>query len=156
MAVLVQCDGGVGVAQQSGQRHNVHALLQGPGGERVPETVKVGSGNSCLANTSLKQILVSPGLIGLAIFLAEHIAARIVARILIAELHLDGVVILKVFEQTVHDVYCSAGVICLGALYGMNAGAGANGRIKVGQAISGFADLKRPVCHIYIFPPQAA
>lgn len=130
------------MAQQPGQRHNVHALFQGSGGERVPEAVKVGSGNSCLANTSLKQILVSPGLIGLAIFLAEHIAAGIVAGVLIAEFHLDGVVILKIFEQTVHDVYRSAGVICLGALYGMNAGAGANGRIKVRQTISGFTDLK--------------
>ena len=40
VAVLVQGDGGVGVAQQPGEGHHVHPLLQGPCGEGVSKLVE--------------------------------------------------------------------------------------------------------------------
>ena len=63
VAVLVQRDGWAGVAQQPGERYDVHPLLHAPGGEGVPEAVEVGVGDPRPPHTPLEQILIGAPLI---------------------------------------------------------------------------------------------
>ena len=58
MAVLVQGDGGIGVPQKPGQRHNIHPLFQGPGGKGMSQAMEVGVGDPRLPDAPLEQVLV--------------------------------------------------------------------------------------------------
>ena len=78
--------------QQPGQRHNIHPLFQGPSGKGMSQAMEVGVGDPRLPDAPLEQVLVGPWLIGLTIFLAEHIAVQIVGRVFCNNGHLDSAV----------------------------------------------------------------
>ena len=156
MAVLVQRDGRAGVAQQAGEGHNVHPFLHAPGGEGVPEAVDVGVGDPRLPDTPLEQILVGAPLVGVPVFLTEHIALRVVRGILFPDGHLDLMVVEEVLVEGIHDENRSPGVVGLGGLSGGDTGGGLDGVVKVGEPGADFADLETSVFQVHILPPQAA
>ena len=63
VAVLVQGNGGVGVAQQFGECHRVHPLLQCPCCKGVAQRVEVCIRDAGPGYTAFEQILISAGLI---------------------------------------------------------------------------------------------
>lgn len=83
MPVFVQGHGRIGAAQQLGEGHRVHPLLQCPGHEGMTQGVKVGLLDARPGHTAFEQVLVGPGLVGRSVFLAEYIALRIVLWVLL-------------------------------------------------------------------------
>ena len=89
MPVLVQGNGGVGVAQQLREGHRVHPLLQSSGGKGMAQRMKIGAGDARSGHASLEKILIGSGLIGLSILLTKDVTTGIVARILLHDGELD-------------------------------------------------------------------
>lgn len=113
MPVLVQGNGGVGVAQQLGEGHRIHPLFQGSGGKGVAQRMKVGAWDARPGHASLKKILIGSGLIGLPILLAENISSGIVAGVLLHDGELDLSVLGQLLIKFITEIDDAPGVIGL-------------------------------------------
>ena len=156
VAVLVQRNGGIGVAQDSGQCDDVHTVLQSPGGESVPQGVEIRVLYSRPPHAPLEQVLVGPGLIGRPILLAEDIALGIVAGILLHQGKLDLPVLAQLLIELITEVDDPPGVICFCGRDGADAGGGLDGSIVVWKAVSGLTDQELSLFHVDVIPAQTA
>ena len=141
VAVFVHRDGRIGVAQQPGERYNVHPLFQGPGGEGVTEGMEIGVLDPRLPHTALEQVLIGPGLIGLAVLLTEHVALLVVAGVFGGNGVLNLFVILQVLEKLVQEIDGPSGVVRLGGGHRIDSGGCRDGIVVVGKPVPRLADL---------------
>ena len=93
-----------------------------------------------------------PPFVGLAVFLAEHIALPIIAWVLGSDGVLDFFVICQIFQKLVQQVNCPPGVVRLGRGNRFDAGGGRDGVIVVGKPVPRFADPKNSLLHIHVLP----
>ena len=116
--------------------------------------MKIGVRDTGLPDAALEQILIGARLVGLTVFLAEYIAIRVIARILLLYGHLNGMIVQKVLIQPVHNEYRSAGAVRLCGAHCFHAGGGLHGVVKVTQAVPSLANFERAAIHVHVLPAQ--
>lgn len=101
------------MAQQLGEGHRVHPLLQGSGGKGVAQRMEVGAWDARSGHASLKKILIGSGLIGLPILLTKDVTTGIVAGILLHDGELDLPVPGQLLIKFITEIDDAPGVIRL-------------------------------------------
>ena len=144
------------MAEQTRQRHDVHALLQRPRRERVSEAVEIGVPDSGLPHAPLEQVLIGAGFVGVAVLLTEHIAVRVINRVLRRDGILNRLVFQQVVEQAFHQIHASAGVVRLGGFHGFYRRGRRDGRVVVRQTVARLADHEHLPVKVDVLPAQSA
>lgn len=122
----------------------------------MTECVEICIPDPRLPHAALEQVLIGPGLIGLAVLLTEHVALLIVAGVFSSDGVLDLFVILQVLKKLIQKIHRPPGVVRLGGGYRLDGGGGRDGIVVVGKPVSRLTDLEGSLLHIDVLPAQAA